>query len=185
MKVFLRINNKQLFCAIIVSIVLLQVSPNSLLDGSGDLSIGTVLFLVLRCFFALIVLLGWPYTVGINLYRKLPNTVKMNIRVFKIVLGYLSVYFVAFILLSDGVLLDSGVSDFSEMYLFPFHLVSMICLAYCFYFISEILRSVELQQPVVLDDYKYYLFLFLFYPFTLWYIQQRINKIFEDATIVE
>jgi len=134
-----------------------------------------------------VVLFGWIYAVGVNLNKKLPNAVKMNLTKFKwlffvpitcMLLFFIFVQFVLFKSVSNGIEPSLGVFAV----IIPFHLFSLFCVFYCTCFNAKSLKAVELQRPVVLSDYVWEFLLFLFFPIGVWLIQPRINKIFGEKT---
>lgn len=66
---------------------------------------------------------------------------------------------------------------------FPFGLHSVItllsfgCMATISGFPASVLKSIELNEEVDINDYYMDLLLFLFWPFGIWFLQPRINKI--------
>lgn len=62
----------------------------------------------------------------------------------------------------------------------PVHLVAMVCIIYCMYFMARALKVVELQRPVTFGDFAGEFFLLLFYPIGIWLIQPRINILFNN-----
>jgi len=52
---------------------------------------------------------------------------------------------------------------------------------YCLYFISKSLKAVELQRDVTFNDYAGEFFLIWFFPIGIWFIQPRINKLFDET----
>jgi hypothetical protein len=62
----------------------------------------------------------------------------------------------------------------------PFHLFAVFCALYSLWFIAKCLKSVELQQAVAFSDYILEIVLIWFLPIGIWFIQPRINAIFED-----
>ena len=136
----------------------------------------------------ILVLFGWFYAMGLNLNKKIPDTAKMYLRKFKwfmfipIVYGFLLYIFVHFVLfkaVSNGETLNSSVIFASIV---PFHLFSIFCIFYCIYFNAKSLKVAELQREVSFSDYVVEFFLLWFFPIGVWFIQPRINKIF-DVTL--
>jgi hypothetical protein len=136
----------------------------------------------------LVVLLGWFYAVAVNLNKKLPDTVKMNLTKFKwfffipITYGflfYLFTYFVLFNRVSNGEQLNW---EFSVLVIVLSYLFSVFCLFYCIYFNAKLLKAVELQRPVTFRDYVLEFVLFWLFPIGIWLIQPRINRIFSETT---
>jgi hypothetical protein len=129
---------------------------------------------------------GWFYSLGTNLHKKLPDTVTMNLKKFKIFLLIPAVYTLLFSFYMSSMF--SNVSTGTEPnpaffgIIFPLHLFSMFCIFYCLYFISKELKAVEWQIPVTFSDFAGEFFLIWFFPLGIWIIQPRINKLFENNT---
>ena len=136
----------------------------------------------------IVVLCGWFYVVGVNLNKKLPDTVKMNLIKFKwffftpiafMFLSYIYTYFVLFKNVSNGVEPNFGIF---LTFIISLSLFSVFCFFYCIYFNAKSLKAVELQRPVIFRDYVLDFFLFWFFLIGVWIIQPRINRIFSEAT---
>jgi hypothetical protein len=132
------------------------------------------------------VLLGWLYAVGTNLNKKLPDNVKMNLTKFKwffflpvasMFLFYIFAYFVLFPSVSNGIEPHKGV----YIVVIPLFIFSIFCLFYCIYFNAKSLKAVELQRPATIRDYVLEFFLFWLFLIGVWFIQPKINKIFNEA----
>lgn len=130
--------------------------------------------------------LGWFYSLGTNLHKKLPETVNMNLKKFKIFLLIPTVYmlFISFYMSSLFSNVSTNIEPNPAIFgiIFPLHLFSMFCIFYCLYFISKELKAVEWQKPVTFSDYAGEFFLIWFFPLGIWIIQPRINKLFENIT---
>ncbi len=130
------------------------------------------------------IFLGWFYSLGINLHKKLPKTVTMNLKTFKLFLLIPAIYslFFLFYVTSkfSNVLTDLTPNLAILEIIFPLHFFSMFCIFYCLYFISKELKAVEWQKPVTFSDFAGEFFLIWFFPLGVWVIQPRINKIFES-----
>jgi len=161
MNIFLKLKHWQLFLLLTGWIVVEIISP------SKEPTIVSVVFL----YFNIAILLAWLYALGINLNKKLPDTVKMNLKIFKcflftVPIGCLVAPFIYGIL---GELLTI--------------LFVMFCILYCVYFVAKSLKAVELQRPVSFYyDYDNIatFFLFLLFPIGVWAIQPKVNKIFDE-----
>ena len=68
---------------------------------------------------------------------------------------------------------------FGKMLFFvvPLHLFSMFCMFYLLYFVSKTLKTVELKREVTFSDFLGEFFMIWFFPFGIWIIQPRINKL--------
>jgi len=130
--------------------------------------------------------LGWFYSLGTNLHKKLPETVNMNLKKFKIFLLIPAIYMVLFTFYMSSIFsnVSTGIEPNPAIWgiIFPLHLFSMFCLFYCLYFISKELKAVEWQKPVTFSDFAGEFFLIWFFPLGIWIIQPRINKLFENNT---
>jgi hypothetical protein len=128
----------------------------------------------------------WFYSLGSSLYKKLPQTVKMNLTGFKILLFLSAVYkvFASVYLL----FLFSRISAGGEInlkilaYLSPLYLLSACCTFYCFYFIAKALKTVEQQKPVTFGDFKTEFFMVWIFPIGIWFIQPRVNRLFDSLS---
>lgn len=125
---------------------------------------------------------GWFYALGTNLHKKLPSSVSMNLKRFKIFLIIPMVYIVLISLFMTFAMSDVFPEYISSymMIIIPLHLFSIFCMFYCLYFISKELKSVEWQRPVTFNDYAGEFFFIWFFPFGIWFIQPRINKLFSE-----
>lgn len=126
----------------------------------------------------------WFYYVGLNLYVKIPSQEQMNFKTFKVFLLIISISFflnTIFTVYSSLIFRMERKIDFSLFYfIIPIQVSSMYSFFYCSYFISKTLKSVEYQKSVTFNDYVREFFMILFFPIGLWFIQPRINKVFEN-----
>lgn len=182
MNIFLRLKHWQLF-------ILLMGLP-ILLQGIGAFSIFATkdARMLLATFPFILVLfigifLGWFYTLGINLHKKLPDTVKMSLSRFKLFLFIPMTYLLALCIWMTSLFLNTpdGGNHTPGIFLLiiPLHLFSMFCLLYCIYFIAKSLKAVEMQKPASFNDYAGEFFLIWFFPIGVWIIQPRINSLFD------
>lgn len=91
MKKLLTLKHWQLFCLLIVLPFILQLIHWSIAIVTMDMKWFFLLFplVTLLC---MAVYLGWIYTLGTQLVKKLPPGVRMNVGVFKILLAIPAVY---------------------------------------------------------------------------------------------
>lgn len=196
MKVFLRMKHWQLFLLLFGIPFIFQVI--------GALSLSyfknpALLFMVfpLILFLYMIAFFTWFYTLGTNLNRKLPDTVQMSLKRFKI---FLSIPFLYFLLIciflfclfrSLAEMAASGASDPSAfsaiqphwmifVLVIPLHFFSIFCILYSLYFIAKSLKVAEGQRAVTFNDFAGEFFLIWFFPVGVWFIQPRINRLFSD-----
>ncbi len=125
----------------------------------------------------------WIYSIGVNLYKKLPSTVYMNINTFRIFVFIPAVYILLMLLYMFRPM-DNNTSDFSALLFIaasvPLQFISMGSILYCCYFIAKALKSVETQKPCNPFEFGGEMLLVFFFPFGVWVIQPRVNKVFEE-----
>jgi hypothetical protein len=133
----------------------------------------------------IVVFFGWFYSLGTNLFKMLPDTVRMSLTRFKVFLFIPVIYIVFICVFMFGFAPTMFVLGQSDprivLLIIPIHIFSMFCMFYCLYFNAKVLKTVELQKPVTFSDYAGEFFLLWFFPVGVWIIQPRINRLF-DAT---
>lgn len=125
---------------------------------------------------------GWLYTLGINLHKMLPASVSMNLTLFKFsfLIPCLLMSLIAWFLDIILIMIGYGVVMGGEMGPLFFGLILiLIAMYFPISFIAKALKSIELQRPVEQHEYYREFFLILIFPIGIWFIQPRINKIFE------
>lgn len=153
---------------VLIAFVIMTREPGAALIGFPVLMI-----LCTGSFFA------WFYSLGTNLFKRLPVTEKMSLTRFRLFLFIPLVYmlFLMLFIFFDafrGAELGPGIFAL----IIPLHLFSMFCMFYCLYFNAKVLKAVELQRPVTFNDYAGEFFLLWFFPIGVWFIQPRINRLF-------
>ena len=128
---------------------------------------------------------GWFYSLGTNLHKKLPETAPMNLTKFKIFL-FIPVAYMLFISIFTSSMFSTISSDRQPnlaifALIVPLHLFSMFCIFYCLYFNAKALKTVEWQKSVTFSDFAGEFFLLWFFPIGIWFIQPRINKLFDNS----
>lgn len=184
MRRFLTLKHWQLFGILIVLPVFFQtitigtiISSNFLESRFYYFPLVTILFIGL--------LFAWLYTLGANLYDKLPPITTLNIARFKLFLVIPIVYILLFSVLAVSII--SSITNGEQLHLasytliIPLHLFSMFCIFYCVYFIAKALKTIELQRTVTFSDYAGEFILIWLFPLGIWIIQPRINKLFDKS----
>lgn len=134
----------------------------------------------------------WYYTLGTSLSQKLPPTVTMSLTWFKILvfipvlmilLAAIAAY-VSFFSLNSG---DEPFFSSSIVYglSLVFNSLISISISHSIYFLAKVLKSVEWQKPVIFRDYLGELFLIFFLPIGIWFLQPRVNKLFDPRLKLE
>ena len=161
MNIFLKLKHWQLF-VLLMGIPFFQI----IVEPENQTIVQLLAALFLCVYF------GWLYSLGVNLHKKLPSSVKMNLKKFK------WRFFVSIaVMLLTGVLAGTDNEIAFVVMLIP-SLVLAYCIFYCYYFIAKALKAVESQEPN--EDFLGEFFYLWFFPIGVWLIQPRVNKIFDE-----
>ena len=125
---------------------------------------------------------GWVWAIATVLQPMLPDNVKLNVRLFKVLFTIPIVYLFVFIFwfayaiynIRSG---ESGSMGAIAALVIVVHLVSMICIFLGVRFAAKTFRSVELGRVARFSDYAGEFFLIWFSPVGLWVLQPRLNKL--------
>lgn len=185
MNIFLRMKHWQLFLLMVGIPIIIEFIGLGIMFTTRDPKSMFFVFPLIM-FFSIIINLGWFNALGINLTKKLPETVKMKLNKFKWFLYFPMIYMLILSVFILGILngLSFGLipTPLLLLLILPIHLFSMFCLFYCLYYIAKTFKAVELQRPVIFNDYAGEFFLLWFFPIGLWIIQPRINKLFAESS---
>lgn len=164
----------QIFLLVIVFPVILQsgVIPMFL---SGSIKV-VFLYLLAITAISLILTITYITALGVSLNKELPKKVKMNIGFFKFNIGFISIYQLLFLGLISFIILTETVSLFFIV-IIPLHIYSMFSILYISYFISKALVSAEKQEEAKFTEYGEVIFLLIFFPIGIWFIQPRVQMI--------
>lgn len=183
MKLFLKLKHWQVFLMMFAAPSLIQAIAFESLISKKDPSEFLFNFSMTMIIF-IIVLFGWLYSLAINLHKLLPENINMPLTKFKFLLFFPLLHLIGLILFV--VMLISDISHGINpnipflTILFLSHLFALYGMLYCFYFIAKTLKSVEWRRTVTMSDYLGEFFLLWFYPIGIWFIQPRINKLFNS-----
>ena len=182
MTTFLTLKHWQLFGLLIgLPIVFQFITIGSMISSNDPTIMFNFLPIVMILYFGLF--FGWFYALGTNLHKKLPPTANMNLTRFKIFLLIPVIYILLIFVFMAGMFsnITSGGQPNPAIFalIIPLHLFSMFCIFYCLYFNAKALKTVEWQMPVTFSDFAGEFFLIWFFPFGIWIIQPRINKLFD------
>ena len=184
MKLFLQLKHWQLFGLLCGLPVVFQFLVNDILINNAGSPLLIWFFAVMMLVIA-VVYFGWFYAIGTWLYKRLPVKSGLKLNRFKFAVffpvGYIAVALFlvreAMINVSSGAQLGAGMFAV----ILPVHLFSMACMLYALRFNAKALKSVESREPVKFSDYAGEFFLLWFFPIGIWFIQPRINKLFNDS----
>lgn len=186
MKIYLKAKHWQLFLLFFVLPFILQMVITIYIVVTQELENIFSLLKVFPFFIAFYILMynGWFWSIGSGLSNRLPDSVKMNKKLFIASLSYPAVYI--FILMGVGYFFINEVLVSDEpdpsvflyfLFLIPFHLLSMVCSIHSMYFVAKTIKAVELQKDVSFSDFAAEFFLIWFFPIGIWMLQPRLNKL--------
>lgn len=135
------------------------------------------------------VLFSWHWSVAIGLQSKVPINVTMKTRKFKIFF-FIPLIYIALLIIFFSVSADDfftlnehqslGLIVGLFFVIFPLHLFSVFCMFYTLYFVAKVFKTVELQREVKFTDFAGEFFMIWFYPFGIWILQPKINRMIEQ-----
>jgi len=131
-------------------------------------------------FFANLIQYGWTWSVAIKMNRIIPEEFKLNTMAFKIFfwlpLIYFPIFAIFFILMFRSI--DSITMSF--LLLIPVHLFMVFCAFYCIYFTARVVKTAEYKRYTTVSDYIAEFIMIWFFPIGIWFIQPKINKMYEE-----
>ncbi|HTL81494.1 MAG TPA: hypothetical protein VL651_07310 [Bacteroidia bacterium] len=184
---FLRAKHWQLFILIFAVPIVIEMVAFVTVFATHEIAMVFVFMFVIMAL-VMGVQFGWFYNVGTALGKKLPENAGMNLKRFRSFVITPVIYF-CFIFISMivfGTFLFSGgrPSPFfglGFLIIVPLHLFSMFCIFYTYWFIAKSLKMVEKWNHVEFGDYIGEFFLLWFFPVGVWFIQPRINRLFDPT----
>lgn len=190
----------QLFLATYLLPFLLYVVFAAVLFGNIDDIDGNKFALGLSAFmpiFFLVILVvmvvfyGWYFMVGTRLQQKIKPEHRLNTKYFKLAFFYPAVYimlfvfgfvaFFSFAASTDPALVADSDPSFPAplLVVIPLHLLAIFSMFYCMYFLAKTIVTAERQERVSGSDFVGEFFLIWFWPIGIWFLQPRINAIWE------
>lgn len=123
----------------------------------------------------------WLWRVGLWLYRRLPQNIKITPLYFHLGTVYILLYTLLFVY-TMAVVRDSmavGTLPLGMLaLLLPMHLFATFCYLYAVYFVARSLASVEEQRVVDLGEYIGTYFFLLLLPLGTWFLQPRLRQLY-------
>jgi len=117
---------------------------------------------------------AWIYMIVVTFHKKLPPEADVSLSFFKVCLAYVVIYQVT------GLFLLPDFIDTHELLDNALRYLSYACDIYIFYLSATILQSAERQKKLGFGDVSGDFFAFLFYPIGIWFIQPRVNRLFNN-----
>ncbi|TVT37956.1 hypothetical protein FNT36_22650 [Hymenobacter setariae] len=115
--------------------------------------------------------IGWYALLGNSLYMYLPKKIECNSTWFLVDAFLLIAFYGTIMILFDGNLQVNGVVAIPFFYLF-------FAIAHLFWFPAVLLISIESGSRPVFSQYAGTMLQLFFWPIGIWFIQPRINKIY-------
>ena len=186
---FLRAKHWQLFLLVFGAPFLIQIILMTSVFASiaTDANPDVLLLTVMKVYpFVMLlvtgVLFGWMWSVGAGLHEKVPEELRLNLNWFKFTIlfpfSYLAILMIAiFAMFSLSEFSEQSLNPMVIFLIIPFHLITIVCMFYCFYHVARTMRTAELKKKLQFGDYAGEFFLIWFYPIGVWVLQPRINKL--------
>jgi len=152
------------FVAYITQLVIILESIPGIEVVSSAVQLLTVGSVVVHC--------SWMYAVGMGLTRKVPDN-RLNETWFKVAIGYQLGYSILQNIVFPIMNYQSTATNLVIV------LISLVFAIYSSHFLSTLLRAAE-ESP---NDGSGDFFLFLFDVVGIWWLQPRINRIFDDDVV--
>ncbi|CAN5900676.1 hypothetical protein BH11BAC7_BH11BAC7_15480 [soil metagenome] len=184
---FLRAKHWQIFILIFVAPVVIELIGFMLALTTRH---PEVLFVCVFIMMAIIlgVQFGWFYNVGTALANRVNPNGGMNVKRFRnfvlIPVIYIGALMLGMIVFGFFMMNSGRPSPYTGLLLIiviPMHFFSMFCIFYSIWFISKSLKMAERWTHVELSDYIGDFFLTWFLFVGIWFIQPRINRMFDPT----
>lgn len=120
----------------------------------------------------------WKYAIGTRLHQR-QHYNSFLLLIFRWVLYFSTLFDAARFVVFPAIGYDEG--SFGQ----PVAIISIVGSIYCAFFNARMLNSVELQRDTSFKDLLGDFLAFIFYPIGVWWIQPRVNKIFNAGGPIE
>ena len=154
--------------------ILLLAAPLYVLSGNR--------FLYLLAVLTEFIYFGWLWSVGSFLARITNQGINLKIGLFRSVLVCMALWFCsAIVIFQNKIAFPSLFLKIVALFFIPLNLAASIGLFYVLYFVSKKLVFVESGNPASIRDYAGTFVLVWFFPLGVWFVQPRINRLYELA----
>lgn len=184
---FLKAKHWQIFVLIVAVPIVLEVIGFVVMALTRE-PVALMVCFGLMMIIALGTQFGWLYNVGTALAEKLGPNSGLNVRRFKnfvlvpaIYLGMLVILMaiVGLVIMNNG--RPSPYMALLFIIIIPMHLFSVFCIFYSIWFIAKSLKMAERWNHVEFGDYVGEFFLTWFIFVGIWFLQPRINRLFDPT----
>jgi len=123
----------------------------------------------------------WMWASGILLNKRLPEELRLNTTFFKVCFFYPMFYTLFFILIFLISIYPEPSFKLIFLLLIPFHLFSVFCSFYCYYFVARVIKTNEMDRYTSISDYIAEIFMVWFFFIGIWFLQPKINKMITET----
>ncbi|WP_157811824.1 hypothetical protein [Tenacibaculum sp. SZ-18] len=151
---------------IFLSIIILSIFSETM--------IGIVLMIIWICLFTY-----WTLGVGEKLYNKLNDKSILNLKRFKIQIGFVVTYLLIVFLTVGGYEINNeNIAEYGwkAWLIIPLHLILMYYMIHTIYFLSRCITTLRNQK----EGYGWYMLGFWFFPIGIWIIQPKIIELLNE-----
>lgn len=174
MRIFLKMKSWQLFLLLFGAHFLMMAVG---MVGGDPRRMFTIMPIGMLVFMA--VFMAWFWALGTNINRWVPEDIRPSPRRFRFGLIYASVYMLFFLVFFMR--MSSGrVGGGLFALIFPLHIFAMVCMFYALYFVAKNLVMAERKEKVGFYDFAGPFFLIWMYPIGVWFLQPRVNRMFQE-----
>ncbi|MDQ3109824.1 MAG: hypothetical protein M3R17_08005 [Bacteroidota bacterium] len=184
---FLRAKHWQIFLLIFVVPIVVELIGFMTTVLTGEITVLLVMFFIVM----LVVLgtqFGWFYTVGTALGERIGPDGGMNLRRFRafvlVPLIYVCTFFLGMVIFALCTITGWRPSPSLGLLFFliiPMHFFSMFCIFHSIWFVAKTLKMTERWNHVEFSDYAGDFFLIWFFFVGIWFVQPRINRLFDPT----
>jgi hypothetical protein len=114
----------------------------------------------------------WFWSLGSFLNGVIQTDLRPKLRFFRFGLVYPLLYMAVFLITFEKLIPAYMIG------ILPFHLLALFCVFFDLNLVSKSLALAEMGRPVSFYDYAGPFFLLWFFPFGIWFVQPRINRIY-------
>ena len=165
-----------------------QGNPVESHDGNGFSEVLNEPFVQLDVFplamiFFSLIFFAWLWSIAIGLQKSIPTEIKMKVNKFKIFFFIPVTYITLLMVYVNQLYSGIGLPVFFNGgwvigIILPLHLFSMFCIFYTMYFVAKTIKTAELQRATGFSDFAAEFFLLWFYYIGIWFIQPKVNKLY-------
>jgi hypothetical protein len=135
--------------------------------------IGGILIILWVCLFTY-----WTIGVGVKLHEKLEDKSILNLKRFKIQIGFVLVYLIIVFTTIGGYQINNeNITEYGSKakIIIPLHIITMYFMIHTIYFLSRCITTLRNRQ----EKYGWYMLGFWYFPIGIWIIQPRIIELLE------